>query len=151
MSDVVCGLSETPLDVPAALARVRRDAAGAIASFVGTVRSTGAAPDVTDVVALEYEAHPLLAEERLASAAREAAHRWGLLAVEVVHRTGRCELGDPTVVVVCSAPHRRAALEACSWLIDEIKTTVPIWKKEITARGESWVGTNLTHPGAPPA
>lgn len=149
MSDVLCGLSETPLDVPAVLASVGRDAAGAVASFVGTVRSTGADANVSDVVALDYEAHPVLAEERLASIAREAADRWELLAVAVVHRTGRCRLGEPTVVIACSAPHRRSALDACSWLIDEVKSKVPIWKKEITGRGETWVGTDVTHPGAP--
>ena len=89
---------------------------------------------------LDYEAHPTLAHERLQSIAREAAERWGLDRVVAVHRTGACEIGEPTVVVACGAAHRAEALDACRWMIDTIKTTVPIWKREVYADGSAWIG-----------
>jgi molybdopterin synthase catalytic subunit len=90
---------------------------------------------------LEYEAHPTLASARMEEIAQEATTKWGLARVVAVHRTGRCALGEPTVVVACGAAHRAEALEACHWIIDEIKASVPIWKKEIYADGSSWVGS----------
>lgn len=88
---------------------------------------------------LEYEALPEMAEPRLGSIAESACERFGIGRVVAIHRTGICRLGQPTVVVACSAPHRAAALDACRWMIDQIKTQVPIWKKEIFADGSAWV------------
>jgi molybdopterin synthase catalytic subunit len=121
---------------------VRSDRCGAIAGFVGTVRSSAAAPghEEAEVVSLEYEAHPKLAQQRLAAIGQAATTRWGLENLVAVHRVGVCALGDPTVVIACAAPHRREALEACHWAIDEIKSTVPIWKREVYTDGASWVG-----------
>jgi molybdopterin synthase catalytic subunit len=135
-------LSEEPLDVGRAIADVQAPELGGIALFVGTVRTTPAATDGEgkNVVGLEYDAHPELAPKRLDAIAREAAERWDIRRIVLVHRTGACALGDPTVVVACGAPHRSDALEACRWMIDTIKGTVPIWKKELYADGSSWVG-----------
>jgi molybdopterin synthase catalytic subunit len=143
VAEVTAGTTEQSLDPGAAIATVSDSSCGGIASFVGTVRVSAAAEgsEGKEVVALEYETHPTLAEERLRAICDEAANRWGLAKVVALHRSGRCELGDPTVVVACSAPHRAAALDACHWLIDELKTSVPIWKKEIYSDGTSWVGT----------
>lgn len=117
-------------------------AAGAVASFVGTVRETAAVEANRDkaVVGLDYEAHPELAPKRLDEIAREAKQRWALIRVTACHRSGPCALGEPTVVIATSAAHRDAALTACRWIIDEIKESVPIWKKEIYRDGSSWVG-----------
>lgn len=90
---------------------------------------------------LEYEAHPTLAPQRLRELCEEAVARWELRNVYAVHRTGACDLGEPTVVVACAAAHRHEALDACHWLIDELKAKVPIWKKEIYEDGSAWVGT----------
>lgn len=116
---------------------------GAVASFIGTVRESAAVPDnaAKSVTMLEYEAHPTLASARMEEIAHEATTKWGLERVVAVHRTGGCPLGEPTVVVACGAAHRAEALEACHWIIDEIKASVPIWKKEIYADGSSWVGS----------
>lgn len=114
---------------------------GGIGAFVGTVRSHASTGDRDDVVALEYEAHPVMAEERLLEIANEATTKWDLRRVVAVHRTGICALGEPTVAVVCSAPHRGDSLDATRWIIDTIKETVPIWKKETFADGSAWVGT----------
>ena len=139
--EIITGLRAEPLDL-AALIGAAPPSCGATAAFIGTVRSSSAVVAQTgkEVVALDYDAHAELAGQELARLAGQAAARWGLERVVAVHRTGRCALGEPTVVVVCAAPHRAAALEACRWLIDALKQTVPIWKKELYADGSAWVG-----------
>lgn len=141
-AEVTVGIVSGTLDPGAAIAAVDDPAAGAIASFVGSVRATAAAEGNRgkEVTALEYEVHGPLAERRLQEIADEAAGRWGLAKVVLLHREGACSLGDPTVLVVCSAPHRAEALDACRWMIDEIKASVPIWKKELYSDGSGWVG-----------
>ena len=142
MPFIETGVSEEALDIAAAVADASSPSCGAVASFVGTVRETAAVPGnaTKAVTALEYEAHPTLADERLKEIAAEAAAKWGLERVIAIHRTGTCELGEPTVVVACGSAHRGEALDACHWIIDELKATVPIWKKEIYSDGSSWVG-----------
>lgn len=143
MADLTTAIVEADLDPARAVVRVSDPGCGGIALFVGTVRRSAAATDASgkDVVALEYDAHPSLAAERLHDVAAEAARRWDLVNVVTEHRIGRCELGAPTVIVACAAPHRADALDACRWMIDTIKETVPIWKKELYADGSAWVGT----------
>ena len=140
--NIVTGISPDPLDVDAAVASVSTPEAGGIGLFIGTVRQSAAAPghDDEQVVRLEYEAHERLAAARLDEIGRAAAAKWGLLSVTAMHRTGACDLGEPTVVVACSAPHRAEALDACRWMIDEIKATAPIFKREVYSSGASWVG-----------
>ena len=140
---IVTGLETRPLDLSAAIDAASTPEAGGMGVFIGTVRASAAVPNESDeqVVRLEYEAHDDLARARLEEIAREAAGKWNLLGVVALHRTGSCELGEPTVVIACSAPHRGDALDACRWVIDEIKATVPIFKREVYASGSSWVGT----------
>ena len=135
-------ITAVPLDITAAMTAVADPDCGGIGVFVGTVRATAAVHANRDksVTALDYEAHPTLAPERLQALLEEAAGKWDLRHVVAKHRTGPCELGEPTVVVACSAPHRGDALDACRWIIDAIKSTVPIWKREIYADGSDWVG-----------
>lgn len=142
MAQITCGLTAQALDPGIAIATVGDASCGAIASFVGTVRESPAASDNAGriVVGLTYEAHERLAEQLLEEIARQAAERWGLEKVVMLHRVGECALGDATVVVACSAPHRREALDACSWLIDALKAGVPIFKKEVYSDGSAWVG-----------
>jgi molybdopterin synthase catalytic subunit len=137
------GISPDPLDIAVLIAGATDPSCGAVASFIGTVRESAAVQGnaAKSVTMLEYEAHPTLAAARIEEIAREATTKWGLARVVAVHRTGRCPLGEPTVVVACGAAHRAEALEACHWIIDEIKASVPIWKKEIYADGSSWVGS----------
>jgi molybdopterin synthase catalytic subunit len=131
-----------PLDVAAAIAAASTPDAGGVGVFVGTVRREAAVAEHArdPVVQLDYDVHVALAERRLAEIAGEAAAKWGLLSVVAIHRSGPCDLGDPTVVIACSAAHRAEALDACRWVIDEIKSTVPIFKREVYADGSSWVG-----------
>jgi molybdopterin synthase catalytic subunit len=139
------GLSPKALDVQALVDDVRDPTCGGIGVFIGTVRDSAAATENSGrrVVRLEYEAHESLAGTKLEEIAFEACEKWSLRRVLAVHRTGSCALGEPTVVVACSSPHRAEALEACRFMIDTIKTTVPIFKKEIYADGSSWVGADL--------
>jgi molybdopterin synthase catalytic subunit len=145
MPAVVARISPNPLDLNAAIRHASDPELGGIAIFIGTVRASAAVPDNTSrsVTFLNYEAHPTLAEAKLAEIAQSAAQKWDVQRVYAEHRTGRCELAEPTVVVACGAPHRGDALEACRWIIDSIKAEVPIWKQEVYAdAGQSaWVNT----------
>jgi molybdopterin synthase catalytic subunit len=147
VAEIVTAISPEPLDVDAAVARVSDTAAGAVATFIGTVRTSPAAAEGGDrsVVRLEYDAHPTLAPEKLQEIAEAAASKWDLIKIVAIHRTGDCAVGEPSVVIACSAPHRGAALDACHWIIDEVKTGVPIWKREVYADGSSWVGAEGSH------
>lgn len=145
MTHVTARISSEPLDVAALLAEASSPDCGAIASFVGTVRRSASVDDNADkpVTRLDYEAHPTLAATKLAEIAAAAAEKWHLERIVAVHRAGTCELGEPTVVIACGSAHRGDALEACHSVIDEVKASVPIWKKEIYSDGSSWVGAEL--------
>jgi molybdopterin synthase catalytic subunit len=110
---------------------------GAIVNFLGVVRHCG---DFDDVVALELEHYPGMTEQSFSSIVEEAIARWRLEAVKIVHRVGRVALGDAVVLVVVAAPHRRAAFDACEFLMDFLKAHAPLWKKEIRRDGAlRWV------------
>ena len=130
-------LTGEPLDVARAVAEAASDDAGAVASFVGTVRRASRGRDVEY---LEYEAFPEMAEPMLRRLGAELTEKHGLIAVAIHHRVGRVEIGEPSVVIAVSAPHRAAALDACREAIDTLKGTIPLWKKEVYAGGEEWIG-----------
>ncbi len=130
-------LSAKPLDLQAAVAEAASDDAGAVATFVGTVRRSSRG---RDVLYLEYEAFEEMAEPMLVRLADELKAKHDLCEVAIHHRLGRVEIGEPSVVIAVSAPHRAAALEACREAIDTLKGTIPLWKKEVYAGGEEWIG-----------
>ncbi len=130
-------LVAAPLDVAAVLREVESPDAGAIASFVGTVRRQSRG---REVLHLDYEAYEEMAEEMLGRLGAELTERHGLTAVAVHHRLGRVEIGEPSVVIAVSAAHRAAALDACREAIETLKTSIPLWKKEVYAGGEEWIG-----------
>jgi MoaE-MoaD fusion protein len=130
-------LSDDTLSVDAAVDEVRDDAAGAIATFVGTTRAQSRG---REVIHLEYEAYEGMAEQVMAELATRLTERHGLCKIAIHHRTGRVEIGETSVVIAVSAPHRAAALAACHEAIDELKVTVPLWKKETYVGGEEWIG-----------
>lgn len=142
MAEISAHVTTDPLDITSAIAAVTDPSCGAVAVFVGTVRESPAGEASGPVTRLEYDAHPTLAGEKIHAIASSAATKWDLEKVVAIHRTGSCELGEPTVVVACSAPHRADALDACRWIIDEIKEGVPIWKREVYTDGSSWIGAN---------
>jgi molybdopterin synthase catalytic subunit/molybdopterin converting factor small subunit len=130
-------ISEAPLDLSAAVEEAASDEAGAVATFVGTVRRSSRG---RDVLYLEYEAFAEMAEPMLAQLADELIAKHGLCKVAIHHRVGRVEIGEASVVIAVSAAHRAAALEACRETIDTLKNTIPLWKKEVYAGGEEWIG-----------
>jgi molybdopterin synthase catalytic subunit len=126
-----------PLDVAAVVHEVEDPEAGAIATFVGTVRRRSRD---RDVLHLEYEGYEDMAEPMLAALGKELTERHGLCGVAIHHRLGRVEIGQASVVIAVSAPHRSAALDACREAIETLKTTIPLWKKEVYEGGEEWIG-----------
>jgi molybdopterin synthase catalytic subunit len=130
-------ISTQPLDVAAVIAEAEDDDAGAVASFVGTVRRHSRG---RTVLHLEYEAFEEMAEPMLRELAAELTAKHGLSKVAIHHRIGRVEIGEPSVAIAVSAPHRAAALDACKEAIDTLKETIPLWKKEYYEGGEEWLG-----------
>jgi molybdopterin synthase catalytic subunit len=136
-------LTSEPIDPPAVLRLVQSSRAGAVVLFLGTTREfTGG----RRTVSLDYECYPEMARRKLAELEAAARERWPLCECAVIHRLGHLELGEASVAVAVSSPHRQDAFLAGQWLIDTLKQVVPIWKKENWADGTSeWV-----HPGLDP-
>jgi len=130
-------ITAEPLDVSALIAEAADEEAGAVASFVGTVRRHSRG---RTVLYLEYEAFEEMAEPMLRALADELTAKHGLSKVAIHHRVGRVEIGEPSVAIAISAPHRAAALTACTEAIDTLKETIPLWKKEVYEGGEEWIG-----------
>ncbi|MFA5988854.1 MAG: molybdenum cofactor biosynthesis protein MoaE [Sphingomonas sp.] len=122
-----------PIDVATELARVEALGAGGIATFTGIVRADDG------VAAMTLEHYPGATEAALLALAERAHARWGLLAASIVHRVGRMVPGDRVVLVAAAAAHRAAALDACAFLIDRLKTDAPFWKCEERAGQARWV------------
>ena len=125
------------IDLDRLIAHVAGPDAGAIATFTGTVRESARDRDVLD---LEYEAYPGMAEQEIARIARAVVAEHGCLRAAIWHRTGVVAVGEASVGIAISAAHRGAAFDACEQAIDTLKVTVPIWKKERYADGEVWIG-----------
>jgi molybdopterin synthase catalytic subunit len=128
-------LTHDPIDPQAVSRRVEASGCGAVVLFVGTVRDNALG---NEVLHLEYEGYAPLAEKELARIAAEAEARWGV-AVAVAHRLGRLEIGEASVAVAVASSHRAEGFDACRWVMDTLKATVPIWKKEFFAGGAHWI------------
>ena len=137
VSGGACRVGEEPLSLDTVVAEVAGEDAGAIATFTGTVRRVSRG---RTVLYLEYEAYAEMAEDVMAQIAADLERRYDLCAIGIHHRTGRVEIGEPSVVIAVSAPHRADALAACKDAIDTLKETVPLWKKEVYEGGEEWLG-----------
>jgi molybdopterin synthase catalytic subunit len=130
-------VTEKPIDPSAVIAEVADERAGGIATFLGTTRIESRG---RTVLHLEYEAYPEMAEDVMAQLADDLKRRYDLCEVAIHHRVGRVEIGETSVAIAISAPHRQAALAACKDAIDTLKETVPLWKKEVYEGGEEWIG-----------
>lgn len=130
------------LDISAITARVERPDAGAVVTFVGTVRDNARG---RSVLWLDYEAYVEAAEKMLARIEDEMHERWPVLSAAIEHRTGKLYPGEASVVIAVSSAHRDAAFEASAYAIERIKQIVPIWKKEAYADGETWIGSEADY------
>ena len=130
---------EAPFDLAREVEAIALSGVGAVASFSGYVRGDGG------IIAIELEHYPAMTARVLTTLAEQASNRWSLSACTILHRVGRLVVGEPIVLVAVAAPHRAEALEACSYLIDRLKTDAPFWKKEIGSEGRSdWVAAKLS-------
>ena len=128
-----------PIDPAAAIRFASNPDAGGIDIFLGTTRTQTGEGDRT-LMALDYEAYTFMALSQFEKMAEEARRKWPVIKIVILHRTGRVAVGEPSVVVAVSTPHRAEAFEACRWLIDSIKAEVTIWKKEVWSDGnEKWL------------
>ncbi len=134
-------VTDAKLSLDQCVQRVESPDCGAIVTFTGTVRDNSEGKPTDH---LEYEAYKEMAEEMLRGILTEVHQRWTVGSVAVQHRTGRLEIGEASVVIAVSAPHRAEAFEACRHVIERLKADAPIWKKEFGDGNEEWVGTSGT-------
>ena len=129
-------LTTEPLNLGAIARRFVLPECGATITLDGYVRqwTTG-----RETLYLVYEAYEPMALREMEKLIRQARAQFEIVSVSIVHRLGKLEIGETSVVIAVAAPHRRSAFEACEWLIKELKRTVPIWKKEVYAGGEVWI------------
>ena len=131
-----------PIDELALEQAVRTDADGAVLVFRGVARKHSRG---REVVHLEYEAYPEMAEKVMAEIGDEIKTRWEVSRVAIVHRTGVLQIGEASVVIAIASPHRAEAFAAGQYAIDRLKQVVPIWKKEVWSDGSQWIGWENTH------
>jgi molybdopterin synthase catalytic subunit len=129
-------ITADPLEPQPFIEHVRRDESGAVALFLGVVRNNNLG---RRVLHLKYDAYTEMAEKKLRQVAEEVTARWPITDIAIAHRTGRVEIGETSLLVVVSSPHRHEAFEACQQAVNRIKEVVPIWKKEVWEGGESWL------------
>jgi molybdopterin synthase catalytic subunit len=136
-------VTKGPIDLQELVRFVTDPEAGAIATFIGTTRNNN---DGRTVIALDYDGYVQMAEKELARIGGEAKERWQICRMAIVHRLGPVQITEASVVIAVSSGHRDAAFAACRFAIEEIKQTVPIWKKEVFEGGEVWIGTQTGEP-----
>jgi len=130
-------ITDQPLSLERLVSVVTRSSSGAVASFLGVVREQTRG---RQVLYLEYEAYREMAIPKMREIADEIRRKWNVDEIAMVHRIGHLEIGEASVAIAVSAPHRHQALAACAYAIDRLKETVPIWKKEVWTDGEEWIG-----------
>jgi molybdopterin synthase catalytic subunit len=144
-SHVLCKITQDPIDLQELIDFVADPGAGAMTTFVGTTRNTN---DGRRVIRLEYECYPGMAEKEMAKIAAEVLARWPVVKIAMTHRLGRVDIGEASVAIAVSSGHRHAAFEACHYAINQLKETVPIWKKELYEGGELWIGSQTGTTGS---
>lgn len=138
-------ITSEPLDPAPLVAAVRRDESGAVALFYGVVRNENMGRGVRY---LEYDAYPEMAIKKMREVADEVRAKFPVTGIGILHRTGRLEIGETSLLVAVSSGHRKEAFEACHYAVDRIKQIVPVWKKEVWDDGEEWIEGHV--PEVPP-
>jgi molybdopterin synthase catalytic subunit len=129
-------ITDQPLDPAKLVEAVRKDESGAVALFYGVVRNENLG---RKVLWLEYDAYPEMAIKKMQEVADDVRAKFPVTDVGVLHRTGRLEIGETSLLVAVSSGHRKEAFEACHYAVDRIKQIVPVWKKEVFEGGEEWI------------
>tara|TARA_B100000686_G_scaffold61229_1_gene65827 strand:+ start:446 stop:874 length:429 start_codon:yes stop_codon:yes gene_type:complete len=129
-------ITDGPIESDALYREVLKDSDGAVVTFCGVVRDHSGDSRTDHLV---YEAYPPMAEKKMAEIGGEIRNRWEVGDVAILHRTGRLEIGEISVLIAVASPHRGDGFEACRYAIDRLKEIVPIWKKEVTPEGEYWL------------
>lgn len=142
---ILCKITQEPIDVRELTEFVADPSAGALTTFIGTTRDTN---DGRRVIRLEYECYPGMAEKEMAKIGAEVLSRWPIKKIAMIHRFGRVDIGQASVAIAVSSGHRHAAFEACHYAINQLKETVPIWKKELYEGGELWIGSQTGTTGS---
>jgi molybdopterin synthase catalytic subunit len=132
----LCKITTEPIDAQELIAAVQTPADGAVCVFCGVVREDSRNKKVRW---LEYDAYPEMAEKKMRDILDEVTHKWPEQRAAIVHRIGRMEIGEASVIIAVGSPHRGESFEACHYVIDRVKQEVPIWKKEVFTDGEAWV------------
>jgi molybdopterin synthase catalytic subunit len=131
-------VTNQPIDLDELVRFVTDPEAGAVATFIGTTRNNN---EGRQVIALDYEGYPEMAEKELRRIGEDAKIKWPICRMAITHRLGPVQIGEASVIIAVSSAHRDAAFAACRFAIEEIKKIVPIWKKEVFEGGEVWIGT----------
>ena len=129
-------VTDQTIEPDALYSEVLEDSDGAVVTFCGVVRDHSGDRRTDHLV---YEAYPAMAEKKMAEIGEEIRERWEIGDLAILHRTGRLEIGEVSVLISVASPHRGDGFAACQYAIDRLKETVPIWKKEVTPEGEYWV------------
>jgi molybdopterin synthase catalytic subunit len=135
---IVVRLQEGEIEAAALISSVSSESDGALSLFLGQVRNSNRG---RDVLCLEYQAYEDMALPEMTRIVAEATSRFGLSAVALIHRTGRVQVGETSVGVAVASAHRAEAMEGCRFIIDSLKKSVPLWKKEFYEGGSFWIGT----------
>jgi molybdopterin synthase catalytic subunit len=131
-------VTNQPIELDKLVRFVTDPEAGAVATFIGTTRNNN---EGRKVIALDYEGYAEMAEKELRRIGEDAKTKWPIFRMAITHRLGPVQIGEASVIIAVSSAHRDAAFAACRFAIEEIKKTVPIWKKEVFEGGEVWIGT----------
>ena len=142
---IFCKLTQDPIELRELTDFVADPGAGAMTTFVGATRNTN---DGRQVIRLEYECYAGMAEKEMVKIATEVLTRWPVIKIAMIHRLGRVDIGEASVAIAVSSGHRHAAFEACHYAINQLKETVPIWKKELYEGGELWIGSQTGMTGS---
>ncbi|MGE0823374.1 MAG: molybdenum cofactor biosynthesis protein MoaE [Candidatus Binatia bacterium] len=142
---ILCRITQTSINMQALTDFVADPGAGAMATFVGMTRNTN---DGRQVIRLEYECYPGMAEKEMKKIADDVLQRWPIKKIAIFHRLGRVDIGEASVAIAVSSGHRHAAFDACHYAINQLKETVPIWKKELYEGGELWIGSQTGTVGS---
>src|SRR5574337_529370 len=130
-------ITDQPLSLEPLVSAVKQSSSGAVATFLGIVREQSRGRQVRY---LEYEAYREMAISKMREITDEIHQKWKVDKIAMMHRIGRLQIGEASVAIAVSAPHRHEALTACAYAIDRLKEVVPIWKKEVWTDGEEWAG-----------